>query len=62
MPLYEYRCPKCGERTELMQKYSDPAPVCVCAEGAPVDMVRQISRGNFILKGSGWYKTDYAKK
>lgn len=62
MPLYEYRCPKCERLMELMQKFSDPPPVCTCAEGDPVEMVRQLSRGSFILKGSGWYKTDYAKK
>jgi len=62
MPLYEYKCPKCAKELELMQKFTDPAPLCVCAEGNPVEMVKQISRGSFILKGSGWYKNDYAKK
>lgn len=62
MPLYEYKCPKCQKELELMQKHNDPAPLCACEEGDPVEMIKQISLGNFVLKGKGWYKTDYSKK
>lgn len=61
MPVYEYKCPKCQKELEVSQKIGDPAPLCTCAEGDPVEMVKQISLGSFILKGSGWYKTDYKK-
>lgn len=61
MPLYEYRCAACGQRFELIQKYSDPAPdACrLCGKG-PVE--RLLSSPAIQFKGSGWYITDYAKK
>lgn len=65
MPIYEYTCPKCGHELETMQKLKDPAPICPnleCQEGDPVIMVKQMSQSSFRLKGSGWYKTDYASK
>lgn len=62
MPIYEYKCPKCYKEMELTQKFNDPAPLCCCDEGAPVEMVKQISKSSFVLKGKGWYKTDYGGK
>lgn len=61
MPLYEYECQACGERFELIQKFSDgPPDACPkCAKG-PVH--RQVSSPAFQFKGSGWYITDYARK
>lgn len=60
MPIYEYRCRKCGHEFEEWQKITDP-PVekCnVCGGRAS----RLISQSSFILKGTGWYVTDYARK
>ena len=69
MPLYEYKCPSCGTEEEVMQKHTDPAPVCLkCSKGNPHDpdndvfMVKQISKTSFSLKGSGWYRDGYSKK
>ncbi len=60
MPIYEYRCQNCGYQFEVMQKVSDE-PIKVCPKcGGPVQKL--ISNTSFILKGSGWYKTDYASK
>jgi len=60
MPLYEYRCKKCGHHFERIQKFSDPhvkkCPDC----GGAVEQV--ISAPAVQFKGSGWYVTDYAKK
>jgi len=59
MPLYEYRCHKCGKVFETIQKFSD-APVTVHEEcGGEVE--RLLSAPAFHLKGSGWYATDYGK-
>ena len=59
MPLYEYKCDKCGDVFEVRQKFSDE-PVAVHEKcGGHVE--RLISRSGFRLKGSGWYATDYAK-
>lgn len=60
MPIYEYRCSNCGRETEEWQKITDPS-VGVCnACGGPTS--RLISHSTFVLKGSGWYVTDYARK
>jgi putative FmdB family regulatory protein len=59
MPIYEYRCEKCGKVFEVLQRFSD-APVKVHEEcGGEVEKL--ISHSAFQLKGSGWYQTDYAK-
>lgn len=60
MPLYEYKCQKCGSVFEVIQKVSDP-PLSVCSEcGGPLRKV--ISPPAIQFKGSGFYITDYAKK
>jgi putative FmdB family regulatory protein len=61
MPLYEYLCEACGQRFEMIQKFSDPAPEACpkCGKG-PVE--RQLSSPAIQFKGSGWYITDYARK
>jgi putative FmdB family regulatory protein len=60
MPIYEYQCGKCGNITEVWQKFSDP-PIEDCKKcGGPVKKI--ISQNTFHLKGSGWYVTDYAAK
>ena len=59
MPIYEYRCEKCQHQFDLLQKITDE-PVKECPEcGGPVSKL--ISSTSFILKGSGWYVTDYGK-
>jgi putative FmdB family regulatory protein len=59
MPIYEYKCNKCGV-FEAMQGIKEP-PLKKCPT-CKSKVERQMSRGSFILKGSGWYATDYAKK
>ncbi len=58
MPVYEYECGSCGGRFEAMQKFSDPAlSSCKLCGAAAVRKV--LSAPAFVLKGSGWYATDY---
>jgi putative FmdB family regulatory protein len=59
MPLYDYRCKKCGETFEVMRKFSD-APLTV-HEGCGGEVSKLLSAPSFHLKGSGWYATDYGK-
>jgi putative FmdB family regulatory protein len=59
MPLYEYKCSKCGSVYEVLQKFSD-APLTV-HEGCGGDVERLISAPGLQFKGSGWYITDYAR-
>lgn len=60
MPIYEYRCDDCGELFEKIQKFTDePLKKCELCGGKAH---RIISKSTFILKGTGWYVTDYASK
>lgn len=60
MPVYEYECLSCRVTTEAMQKFSD-APLTTCRECGG-QLRKLISNTSFVLKGTGWYKTDYAAK
>jgi len=59
MPLYEYRCSKCGDKFEVIQKFADE-PLAV-HEGCGGAVERLISAPGLHFKGSGWYITDYAR-
>lgn len=60
MPIYEYKCDKCGREFEEWQSICEPA-VDKCSDcGGKAS--RLISHSSFVLKGTGWYVTDYARK
>jgi putative FmdB family regulatory protein len=60
MPIYEYKCKKCGKEYEIFQRITDPAlKSCKFCKGPAQKL---ISRTTFHLKGSGWYVTDYGGK
>ena len=60
MPLYEYKCLKCGRNTEKIESVSGPylkkCPHC----GGKMESV--ITAPSIQFKGAGWYVTDYAGK
>jgi putative FmdB family regulatory protein len=60
VPLYEYKCVKCGRRTEKIESVAGPhlkkCPHC----GGKVEQV--LAPPAIQFKGSGWYVTDYAGK
>lgn len=57
MPTYEYECRKCRRVFEIRQRISEPAlTVCDVCGG---EVRRLLSAAPFILKGEGWYVTDY---
>jgi len=60
VPIYEYRCTKCGHRFEAIQKVSD-SHISKC-EKCKGKVERLISSPAIQFKGSGWYITDYARK
>ena len=58
MPIYEYECQACGSRIEKLQKITeDPLTRCGACEADALK--RLVSQTSFVLKGSGWYATDY---
>jgi putative FmdB family regulatory protein len=61
MPLYEYQCESCGQRFEVIQKFSDP-PADMCKKCGKGPVVRLQSSPAIQFKGTGWYITDYAQK
>jgi putative FmdB family regulatory protein len=60
VPLYEYKCMKCGRHTDKIEPVDGPhlkkCPHC----GGKVESV--ITAPAIKFKGSGWYVTDYAGK
>jgi putative FmdB family regulatory protein len=60
MPIYEYKCQKCGNQFEVFQGISDPeVKKCSVCKGK---VQKLVSLSSFSLKGSGWYVTDYKGK
>lgn len=59
MPIYEYRCLKCGKTFEALQSISaEPISKCIHCQGKTKKIV---SLSSFQFKGKGWYLTDYKK-
>lgn len=61
MPLYEYQCEACGQRFEVIRRFSDP-PVDVCTACGKGPVTRLLSSPAIQFKGTGWYITDYSQK
>lgn len=57
MPIYEYKCTKCNEQFEVMQKISDDSLTECSSCGG--ELKKMITNTSFVLKGGGWYVTDY---
>jgi putative FmdB family regulatory protein len=58
MPIYEYRCAKCGFQKEYLQRLSD-APLTKCPECGKKTFNKMVTAAGFQLKGTGWYATDF---
>jgi putative FmdB family regulatory protein len=57
VPTYEYHCDGCDRDFEVKQRISeDPLKTCEACGGS---VRRLLSAAPFILKGGGWYVTDY---
>jgi len=58
MPIYEYRCGKCGFQKEFLQRLND-APLTQCPECGKRALSKMVTAAGFQLKGTGWYATDF---
>ncbi len=59
MPIYEYHCDKCGDFEVTQRITEDPLKKCPTCRSK---VRKLISSTSFMLKGTGWYATDYARK
>lgn len=61
MPIYDYRCPECGnveeDVTVTLDQLDTHQILCVCGEV----MCRVIGSSPVILKGSCWAKDGYSR-
>ena len=56
MPIYEYKCAKCGKFEKLQKVNDEVLTECPRCEG---EVERLISKNvGVVFKGSGFYKTD----
>src|SRR6266699_2517554 len=56
MPTYQYACTECGDRLEVVQRFSDdPLSVCTACGGK---LRKVFSPVGIVFKGSGFYRTD----
>jgi putative FmdB family regulatory protein len=60
MPIYEYACTNCGERTEAKQSFDDP-PLEECPHCGG-KLRKLYSPVGIVFKGSGFYSTDAKSK
>jgi len=56
MPIYEYACTACGERTEAKQTFDEP-PLTECPHCGG-SLRKLYSPVGIVFKGSGFYSTD----
>ncbi len=62
MPIYDFACPRCGHREEVLILPGDNGEVPRCPKcGTPMKRVFSGSVG-LVFKGSGFYITDYKNK
>jgi len=59
VPIYEYLCSRCGERTEVIQKVgARPLRRCRSCQGR---LEKLVSRSAVVFKGGGWYAEGYSR-
>jgi putative FmdB family regulatory protein len=59
LPLYPYRCTKCGHRFEKIQSFS-AAPETECPKCGGL-LERPLTAPGLNFKGAGWYVNDYSR-
>ena len=58
MPIYSYKCDACGDSSDVLQKISE-APLSICPSCGKETYTKQLTAAGFVLKGGGWYVTDF---
>jgi len=56
VPTYQYACTDCGDKSEVVQRFTDdPLTVCAVCGGK---LRKVFSPVGIVFKGSGFYRTD----
>lgn len=58
MPVYTYRCDKCGIQFDKRQSFSDD-PLTVCPECEQETLHKVYQPVGIVFKGKGFYATDH---
>ncbi len=58
MPIYEYRCTRCGHRFERLQPVGSFATTCPQCGGSTRRLLGSVG---LVFRGSGFYTTDYRR-
>ena len=61
MPIYAYRCTSCGFEKDHLQKLNDPV-LLTCPQCHQDSYRKQLTAAGFLLKGEGWYATDFKNR
>lgn len=63
MPIYDFKCKKCNDVDEYYVPLTTSVPTdCKCGKGCELEKVKTFSKNKPILKGKGFYETDYKNK
>lgn len=62
MPTYDFKCEKCGKIDEYYVQLINYIPEnCSCGKKCKLTKVESFSSSKPILRGNGFYETDYKK-
>ncbi len=61
VPIYVYRCKKCGYQFELKQPFGSPPPDKCPSDGCDGEVVKVFTPPAIIFKGPGFHVTDYGR-
>lgn len=62
MPIYDFKCEKCGDVQEHYVKTINSCPEkCSCGKSKKLTKMETFTSSKPILKGNGFYETDYKK-
>jgi putative FmdB family regulatory protein len=63
MPIYDFKCKSCNSVDEYYVPLTTSLPInCKCGKECELEKVKTFNKNKPILKGNGFYETDYKNK